>query len=58
MIIEIFVSKTQSVGALRDQFIDAVLDKLGITQIREAPREALNELLAVLDLTQEKATRI
>jgi hypothetical protein len=49
MIVEIFVSKTQSVGALRDKFIDAVLDEPGVTQIREALREPLDEPLAFLD---------
>ena len=58
MIAEIFVSETQSIGPLREQFIDAVLDKLGVTQIREALREVSNEPLAFLDFTQEKTAGV
>ena len=58
MIVEIFVSETQSIGALGDQFIDAVLDEGGVTQIRETLREPLNEPLAFLDFTQQKAARV
>ena len=58
MIVEIFVSETQSIGPLRQQFINAVLDKFRVTQIREALREPLYELLAFLDFTQEKTAGV
>src|SRR5271157_725927 len=58
MVVEIFVTKTQPVGSLRHQFINAVLNELGITQIRKTLREALNEPLALLDLTQQEAARV
>jgi hypothetical protein len=35
-----------------------VLDKLGVTQIREALREPLYELLAFLDFTQQKTAGV
>jgi hypothetical protein len=51
MIVEIFIAETQSVDPLRDQFIDAMLDELGVTQICEAFRESLKEPLPLLDFT-------
>jgi hypothetical protein len=58
MIVEVFVSETQPVDSLSKQFIDPVLHEPGVTQIREALREPTNELLPLLELTQEKAPGI
>jgi hypothetical protein len=54
MIVEVFVSETQSVDSLRDQLVDAVFNELGVTQIQEAFRKPLEELLPLLDLTKKK----
>jgi hypothetical protein len=38
--------------------MDAMLDEPGVAQISKALRKPLNESLAFLDFTQEKATRV
>ncbi len=58
VIVEVFISQTQSVHALSNQFFDRVLDQFRITMIDEAPHKPGDDPRSRLDLPEQQASGI